>query len=330
MTKFLGREESIGFGIQTTTAPVAAQVWPRHLKNGLRSVVTKKKNTSALGRPEMNNGSAVMNRTSTGPIEMKLQDRTIGYLLYALMGGVTTTANPDASGLVKNHSFPVVPGADIYLTTVVKNLVDDRRYASEAVSAIEITSDAGADGDWVMMAVDLSGGDYTTGVANTPAYTDEFEFTQAHVSSKIAANLAGIGAATALETKNLKIRIQRNRTPFIPHGTKTAVAQDIEPLLVTGELTLRYKLADLEALWYNNTTRAMVIKIENTDATIGTAARPGLTFTMPQVTLETFDRTDDLDTYVEQTVAFDAELSLTDGYAVMPLLTNLQTAYAAA
>lgn len=328
MAKYLGREETVSVGIQSGSTSVAPQIATRHLKNGIRPVVNKKKNTSAMGRPEQNNGSAVMSRWSEGPLEFKLQDRSIGYYLYALMGGVTTTNNADASGTVKDHAFPVT-STERLLTIGVRNLVDVRRYANTGVSAIEISSEAGSEGDYVMVAVDTVGG-VKEAASDTPAYLNETEFTQAHVTSKLAANLAGLSGAALLETTNIKLRIQRNKTPFVPHGFKGPVSNDTEPLLVTGELTLRYKLADLEANWDNNDRLALEINIENTDVTIGTSAKPKLNFKLPQITFETFDRTDDLDSYVEQTIAFDGELNTTAGYAIATVLTNTQATYAAA
>jgi len=280
MPKYLGREESVGFGIQSGSGDVAAQIWMRHLKNGLKTVVNKKKNESAMGRPEKTNGSVVTTRWAEGPIEAKLQDTSIGFLFTSLMGGATSSVNDDASEDVYDHEFPVVSGVEKLLTVAVKNLVASRRYPTAAVSSIEITSEAGSEGDYVMVAADLVTGDRIT-ASNTVAYPDpgENEFTSAHVSAKLAANLAGLGAASVLETKSIKLTISRARTPFVPHFTKTPVSHDVEPLVVTGELVLRYKDTTLEDVQYANDVRVLLISIINTDVTIGTAAHPGMTFT---------------------------------------------------
>lgn len=324
MVKFLGREESIGFGLQAGTTAVSPQVWTRHMKNGLKPVVNKKNNESAMGRPEKFNDSAVVSRWTEGDVEFKLQDQSIGYALYSFYGGVTTTTNADASTTVKDHTFVATPGAAVKpLTIVAKNPVFDRAYPNAELSDIEVTSESG---DWVMVKVGVVAGDKQT-VTSTVAYTDENEFTGAHVSAKLAANVAGIGAATALEITKMRITQSRPKTPFVPLGSKTAVGNDSEALEVTGELVLRYKDTDLEDLWYNNTKRALQIKIENNDVTIGTSARPSLTFTAPQVTLDTLERSDDLDSYVEQTITFNAELSQSDGYALTTKLTNTKASY---
>lgn len=323
-----GREESVGVGIQGGSVAVVPQIWPRHLSNGLRPVVNKQQNTSAMGRPEQVNGSAIVSRTSAGPLEFKLQDISFGYWLASLFGKVTTAANPDASGVVYDHTFSMAPSERILLSVTEKNPVDDRVYKNVEVSQIEITSEQE---DWVKFTVDLVGAEKAD-ATSTVAIQDEHEFTSAHVAARIAANVAGLGAAPDLEITKQALTLSRPRSPYVPLGHKTSVANDTEPFTASGELTLRYKNTDMEDLWYENTVRALRISIINDDpeAKIGTAEQPGVVFTAPQVTFEGIDRSTDLDQYVEVTVSISCELSVAEGYAIRPVLTNTQEAYEAA
>jgi hypothetical protein len=82
------------------------------------------------------------------------------------------------------------------------------------------------------------------------------------------------------------------------------------------ERTLVFILRTVLALEETTEESSTAYDIKNTDVTIGAAANPGLVFTMPKVRLNTFDMSDDLDTVVEQTVGFTAELDVSAGYAV--------------
>lgn len=328
MANYLGREESVGFGIQSGTSSVAPQVWVRHLGNSFKPVVNKKQNESAMGRTEKVNGSTIISTWSEGTIDGKVQATSIGYLLASLTGGVTTASNADASGTVYDHSFPLQSsGVHTLLTVGVKNPVDDRRYANGEVTSLEITSD---NQDYVMFKSDLVASAKET-ANNTVAFiSGEAEFTSAHVSVKIADTVAGLSAATALEARSLKLTLSRSRKPNVLLGSTTSTENDTEPFEAMGEIVLRYKTTDLENLWYNNTARALQITIANSDVTIGTAAHPSLTFVAPQATFDTFDKSGDLDNYVEQTITFYCELSEGDDYAILPTLTNTQANYVAA
>jgi hypothetical protein len=282
-----------------------------------------------MGRAEKRNGSVVTTRWSEGPIEGKVADLSIGYFLLSIFAGVDSAQNADASEDVYDHTFEVTNDVQPHLTVGVKNPAADRRYPTCAASSVEISSEAGGEGGYVMFTAEMVGGDKAS-ASNTVAYVDENEFTGAHVTNKIAEDLAGLGAADALETRSMRLTLSRAKTPFVPHGSKVPVEHDQESFEATGELVLRYKDTDLEDLWYDNTVRALSIAIVNDDVTIGTSANPGLVFTMPQVTLETHDKTTELDSYVEQTVSFYAEVSADEGHAIEAILTNLQATYVAA
>jgi hypothetical protein len=163
--------------------------------------------------------------------------------------------------------------------------------------------------------------------SDTAAYVGENSFTSKHVTVKIASNVAGLGAASALSIKNLKLTISRDTMKYFPHGSIDPAAINIGPFAVEGELVLRYDSSTLESLWFANTQQALRISIVNTDVVIGAAANPGLVFTLPKVRLNTFDVSDDLDEIVEQTVGFTAELDVSAGYMIRGVLTNVQASY---
>jgi hypothetical protein len=277
-----------------------------------------------MGRNEKFNDSAVVAKWADGKLEGKVGDITIGYLLYNIFGDLTTTANADASGNVKDHTFnitqtKVAPS----LTVARKDPKTSRRHALAILADLEITAEAGG---WVKVSGTLqakAGVDST----ETVAFVVENEFTSKHVIAKLAANVSGLAAASDIATKSIKITIKRSVNAFIPNGADEPVAFDIGTSEVEGEAVLRYLNTTYEDLSYANTARALQVTIKNTDVTIGTAANPGLVFTAPRVRLNTFSMSTDLDNVIEQTVGISGELDLTAGYMLRAVLTNLQTAY---
>jgi hypothetical protein len=322
---FIGRRVSVGFGIESVSGTgVAPAAWFKHLSLDFQRRTTVIQNDSAIGRQEKNNDSAIVGKYADGKFEGKVGDITIGYLLYNIFGDLATTTNADASGNVKDHTFNVSQTKVSPSLTVAR--VDpktSRRHALAMIAELEIAFETGG---WVKVNGSLSAKVGTTS-SETVAFAAENEFTSKHIISKLAANVSGIGAATALETKSGKITIKRDVTAFIPQGTDEPVSFDIGPTDFTGELVLRYLNTTQEDLWFANTVQALKIAISNTDVTIGTSAHPGLAFTAPRVRLSSFGMSNDLDSIVEQTVGISGELDMTAGYMLRAVLTNLQTSY---
>lgn len=324
----IGRLESVGLGIEATAGTaVAPQVYVRHLKNGIQRQATKLENTSAMGRVEAVNDSATSKVWSEGSIEGKVADISVGYFLYNLIGPPVTTDHADSNAAVKTHTYDVLQNnIPSYLTVGVINPVASRRHALAVVDEFEIKSEAG---EWVTFAAGVKAKD---GVAasDTAVYVEETEFTGKDTSIKLASNVAGLGAAPALDASSLTLKIERKSEPHFALGSTAPNSMSTGAFRATGEFVIRYNSTDYEDDWIDNTKQALQIKFENSAVTIGAAAHPSLTFTGPQARLTTFQKSDDLDEIVTATVGFAFELSTADAYALRAVLVNTYVAYEAA
>lgn len=321
--EFIGRRVSVGFGIESTYGTaVAPTQFMKQTKLDLQRKTTLVENNSAMGRNEAINDSAIVEESAEGTLEGKVYDTSIGFLLYNIFGTKVTTTNVDASTNVKDHTFTVAN------TNVAKSLtvtridpLSTRRHAMATLTGMDITSDQGK---WVMVSAPIKALVGATG-SDTAAYTAENAFTSKHVTVKLASSVGGLGAATAVAGKHLKLSFKRDATPYYPHGAIDAVAFNTDAFSVTGEVTLRYTDTTNEANWFSNAIQAMSITLKNTDVTIGTSANPTLVFTGPRVRLNTFDMSSDLDNIVEQTVGFQFQLDATAGYEIQAVLSSLWT-----
>lgn len=327
--EYSGRIEKIGLGIEATPGTaVAPQVGLRHLSSKFQPQTTTIKNDSAMGRVERFNESALDTKWAEGPIEFKVGDISVGYPLTGIFGLPVTTDNADANAAVKDHTFDVIQSnTPTYLTVAVDNPTADRRHALGVVDTLSIS---GARGKFVQAKMEMKAKSGSS-ASNTIAYASpEYEFTLKHVSLKVASSVAGLSGATALEIKSFELNIERKTAPFFPAGSSDPTAFNSGDFEASGEFVVRYNATTHEDNFLSNLAQAMRLSITNTDATIGTAANPGLVFTAPQTRLTTFDRSDDLGEIVDATVGFTCELSASDGYLIRAVLTNTQAAYAAA
>jgi hypothetical protein len=325
MPDFVGRRVSVGFGVEATPGTAVAPThWMRQMSLGFQRKTTTIQNESAMGRNEKVNDSAVVEQWAEGGLEGKLYDLSIGPLLYNMFGTLVTTDNADTNAAVKDHTVDVAQNNTAKTLTVARvDPVSSRRHALATLESLEFTVDQGG---WVMVNGSLQALAGATS-ADTAAYAVENSFTSKHASVKIAGNVPGLSGAAALGITNLRLTLSRETNRYFPHGGIDPSAINVGAFSVEGEITLKYDVNTLEGLWFANTQQALQIAFVNTDLTIGAAARPGLVFTMPKVRLNTFDMSDDLDTVVEQTVGFVAELDTAAGYMVRGVLTNTQANY---
>lgn len=320
---FIGRQDAVGLGIEATPGTtIAPQAWQPHLSLALDPKTTVVQNTSALGRVENINDSAVTEEWAEGSLNGKITDITIGYIL-ANMFGSNSAALHSAETIVYDNTFTIaaVPPS---LTIARKNPVRARRFGLATLTDLEIDI---KQNDWIQFTATFTSKSGTSS-SETVAYVAEHEFTSKHVILKLATNLAGLSGATAPQIKSLKLKLSRKTERFTPIGAIDPVSFDPDSWGATGTVVMRYTDGTWEDIAFANTQQAMSISIINTDVTIGSAANPGLVFTAPKVRLEPITLDNKLDQILSQTFNFNCELDLVSGYMMKALLTNTQNGYA--
>jgi hypothetical protein len=322
---FIGRRESVGFGIEATSGTaVAPQAWEKQMKLNLDQATNVAQDKSGLGRVEDIHDSAVTEEWAEGSLDGRVHDLTFGYLLTALFGNPTAALHSGET-TVWDNTFSVIQTAPPpTLTFTRSNPLYTRRYSLGVLTDLEITVTTGG---FVTYTATIASAVGATS-SDVPTYVSVNGFTSKHTVLKYATNVAGLTGATPLQPKSLKLKISRKADRFVPLGQIDPVAFDPESFGVTGEFVTRFTETAEEALALANTRQAVSIAIVNSDVTIGTASHPGLTFTMPQVELKPIKLDDNLDQVLNQTISFTAELNTTLSYMIQALLTNTQNGYA--
>jgi len=322
---FIGKRDSIGVGIETTPGTVVApQAWQRQMALTLDPKTTVVQNSSAMGRVEDINDSAVTEEWVDGSINGIVSDINIGYFLANIFGIVTPTLHSSETTVWDNTFTATSSALPPSLTFARSNPARSQRFGMGTLTDLEIDI---KQNDWVQFTatVTAKSGAVST---ETVVYAATNHFTSKHVTIKTAANLAGLSGATALQAKSLKLKISRKTERFTPLGTIDPVSFDPNAWGVTGTVVMRYTDTTLEDVAFANTAQALSIAIVNTDVTIGTATKPALTFTAPKIRLDPQTLDNKLDQTLSQTFNFHAELDQTAGYMMQAVLTNTQNGYA--
>lgn len=325
MADWIGRRLSVGLGVESTAGTsVAPTYWPRHAKLTFQPKTKVVENVSAMGRNEKVNDTAITEQWAEGDLEGKVYDQSVGPLLYNIFGSVADTDNADSNAAVVDHTFSIGTSNTAKTLTVVRSdPINNRRHAMATLQNAEFSC---KQGDWVMFKGALHALKGTTGT-DTTAYIAENPFTSKHITVKLASLVAGLSGASAISVKSFRLTISRELNKYFALGAVDPAAINVGAVTVEGEMVLKYSAATYETLFLANTAQAMSIAIVNTDVTIGSAANPGLTFTMPKVRLREFNQSDDLDNVIESTVGFTAEFDTTTSYMLRALLTNTVSSY---
>ena len=327
MPEYTGRKVAFGLKKEAVrgTAETAAALWLNHLSLGFYPRAEKALNESAIGVLFKNNDSTTMTKWGEGDFEVKATDINLGYLFHAAMGTVVTSDNADTDPLVKDHTFSFdQSNSPASYTFFRKDDNINEAYALGMVSQLELNSELGK---WLQVKGSIITKPATSSSA-TVTRTNDTEFKPKHMAVRLAANTAGLGAASDIATlQSLRLTVDRAVDRDLQHGTDTPYDISVREIEISGEIVLRHVSDVHRQAFEADTQQAMRISIINTDVVIGAAANPGLVITLPKVTFDNWQLDQGLGDKVTQTIGFKALFDISAATAMSAVLTNTQASY---
>ncbi len=159
----------------------------------------------------------------------------------------------------------------------------------------------------------------------TPAYTVENEFLAKHATIKFAADLASLGAASAVDISRMKLTFVKNLKDFQKFGSVDIASIHNQQMSVAGDLEALFNSTTLHDYVVNSNKKAMRIELTNTDVTIGSAGNPALRIDLAQVSFSDWTRDGGNNDLQMQTLGLEAEYSVGDSEAASAILNNART-----
>lgn len=325
MTKYIGRRVNVGIAKETVRGtPVAAQFWvPKSGVAFFDRVLTagSKLNYGVIGAG--NQVSKVL-EYAEGTIEGDIFDKSFGLILLSAFGAETPSGPADSA---YTHTYSLAntnQHQSLTLTLADPDRTD--QYALAVLDGLEI--DLSPDN----VAVYKAAFSARTGkqiAAATPSYAAENKFLSRHAIIKVAATAAGLGAATALSIKSLKLKINKNVKQNNILGT--VWPDDILNTYfeITGDLTLDLDDQTYRQYMLDNSYKALRVQLVNSDVVIGASTNPSLTLDLSRVHFEAWEpvrgNNDDI---VTQKITFTALYDITNGNIINSCtLINAQATY---
>lgn len=324
MSEQIGRLRSVGIGKETVkgTAVVPAFWVPVSGFESNPKVEVKQKD-GAIGRIDGAYSSEIVSKSSEPSLEGYLTDKAAGLLFLAALGQVTTGS---VSAGVYPHAFSVLNTNEHPSLTVSfkdANLGKQIPYCLLNELALEANV-----GDYLRFNAAFMGKYEANGTLTPSFYATDNIFISRHVSVKIADDIAGLAAASALNLQAFQLTITKNVTPVFGLGSDEPVSVRNGQLDITGSLTAIQNDETWRALYAANTKKVMQITIENTGVTIGSGSgHPKIVITINNADFNPYKDESSLGDLIKETVNFNGMYDLTNAKSVEVTLYNTQATY---
>lgn len=324
MSKIQGRLISLGIAKEVTRGIGAAPaMWLPHTEFSLINKVDKVRDESSFGNLADVQDSVVTEKYSEGDISAEVRDQTFGYLLLGYFGTVSSAV--DGAGYKHTFSWTDT-NQNQSLCLVKKDAISTEMYKLAMIKSLDIKA---ALNSFVNFTAGILAKVQNTTTA-TPSFTAENKFSKKHISVKVAASIAELAAATALNLKTLDFKGNKNVSRDSAMGT----VQPIDILNGTHSaevsFTLNFEDNTFRDYLLNGTFKAMEIMIENTDVDLGSGLHPSVKFQFPRVEFDC-EPNYALEEIISQTVTCKCHYDLSNLLKPISLceLVNAKASYAA-
>lgn len=324
MSKFIGRLADIGIKKETTrgTAESTATFWLPKMSFSYDDKIEQVIDESSYGVIEDSTDAKVVGKFAEGEFEGKIGDKSIGLLLLAALGSVSTTGPAETS--VYTHTFTVQEDNQCDSLTIFQDDPNqDYSYPLGMIDSLEIDASLG---QFVKIMASFRSIVGSTG-SHSPSYSAENHFLPQHATLTYATDLSGIGSGTAINIRSVKLTISKNVEDDRKLGSLNPVDILNKQMSIEGTLDLIFNAETFKDFMLADTLKAVRIRLTNTDVTIGSTLNPQLTIDLAKVKFSEFVRNYGNDDIVTATVNFKAFYSIGDSQMVSVELKNTQASY---
>lgn len=328
MAKGIGRLTGFGIARETTrgTSPGSATFWLPFMEAALEEKFENALDESTIGVIEDSIGATRVKEWAEGNVKALITDRTFPLVLYAVLGSLSTAAGSPEAG-TNTHTITVGQSAQhqslsFYIDDPLSG--QDYTHALGVVQSLEIIYEAGKPLEFSATLKSKKGA--TASFASSS--NTENRFTHKHLAFKLAANLAGLGAASAQNIRMLTLKINQNIEDDPALGSLAPVDFLNKQFTIEGTV---------EAIWQNEsdfktfvlagTQKAMRLDLKNTDVIIGTVTNPQLTIDLAKVIFKEITKPFKANDVVKQTLSFKAHYSTADSKMITISAVNATSSY---
>jgi hypothetical protein len=320
MTKEIGRLQSFGLGFEATRGTaVSASDWIPVESGSLTHTIEKVKDTSGFGIIDEISDSHITKETSELSVDGIARSQSIGHLLKLALGTAGTATLVETG--VYSHAFTRLnTNQHPTITAYLNNGTADERAPFHILDSLSINTVVG---DYVKFSASTMGSKIESTSA-TPSFatgnTDE-QFLASKAVVKFASNIAGLSGASAVPLQSINLTISKNPEQIMAVGSTTVNDAVNQQFGVAGDFEMVHDGNTYRDLFTANTKRAIQIEITGS-VLIGATQYSKLIIQVAQAGLDSWERSDDNNAIIRETVGFTAEYSFGDTQTMNVFLQN--------
>lgn len=313
MAKFLSRRAEVGVAREATRGtPVVPAQWIPWASLSFGDKAETVSENSAMGRIEDSDSTYNVMKYGEGSIEADVRAAYLGTILSNIFGA----APSDGGSNPYTHTYSVAQNnqhASLSLLVQDKTNTDIvKMFPMAMINRWALNVEAG---QIVRNSIDFisrPGRDWTS---QASAFTAPgLKFLHQHLSFKVAANIAGLSAASAISLKSLEFVIEKNVLRNDVAGTVVPEDLNNQDFRVSGSIVLNYEDATWLNYMLNETARAVEIVLNAGAAGI-------LTFQMPNVRFVGWEKDMPLSEIARQRIEFVAHYDAANNQASITTAT---------
>lgn len=332
MPKLRGEDIHLGVATEGTrnsfTSP--SEFIPGRSPAGIQVQTEKTLIQETRGSGMNSQASEIVREWAEGDLEFNVRSETIGYILYSLLGSVSSAEKSGDTG-VYDHTFSLKENSPLFQTLSLalakeeqNSNFQDYGYVGSVVSSLELETPVD---DVVNATASFTATEETEENDFSPAYQDADRlFNHTDVKIELAADVGSLGGdGEGLKEFSLTIENGAERNDLIGSDHPEEILAKITE--VTGSLSADFENEDYHDIYTGGTYKAMRITMTRSDVTLGSSSNPTLELTMPKVSFEGLDNDRSIDDIAMEDVDFTAHYDSGEGYGIEAVLTNEVTSY---
>lgn len=314
MTKFVGRRGTLGIALEVTRGtPVTPTYWLPFVTMSFKDTIESAREDQGMGNIADSDSFYVTMRHGEGEVESQLYDQAIPYILSSLLGAVpvTTGSNP------YTHTFTMSQSNQAKTLSLFWQ-DPDRSYMfpMAVVDSLNITMEPSG---IVAYKVGFKSKAADNWATLTPSFTTlGSKFLHQHLQFRLASNIAGLSAATAISLKKLDLTIKRDA--IFDQVIGTVEPEDVlsQTIGVEGSIDLNLEDDTYRNFMLNNTYRAAEIKLLASTSS-------SLTLQMPRVDFSEWAPDFTLNEIAKQSINLKANYDSANALQIISTATVINT-----
>ena len=207
MSKSIGRLMVVGVGKESVRGtPVAPTYWLPCLDMAIDTKEKHVMNDQSLGRIEGVDGMTIVSQNGEMTFKSKIKDKSLGLLLLATFGSVSSAAKAGGNSSVYDHTFSVAQNVQHPSLTFAEVGVSNLAYGLGMIDSLSFDVDPKGYPTVEFKVLSKPG----ASAANTVSVISERDFLAKHLTFKMATTQSGLAGANAVSVRNLKMEIKKN------------------------------------------------------------------------------------------------------------------------